>query len=276
MGVFDDDFAGSGDDRDDYDTDQNGDYDDDRDGPDDDNRGGQNGDRDSGGRRDSRDGDARDGDPRPRRRNRPGSRQRQGETIRDLRGQLDALTEAVRSSGLQVNASRPTRQRGEQQPAVDVDALRRQLTEEITASVRGTANEQIVSSRAETLLERAGFKGNVERGISMLDLRGIDPGDRDALLDAIDDLKDDSPELFGRRSRSRARRDYRNDERDDDGYSDDDGFRPRESRDRDDSRSSGRPAASRERMSNSRDRAPETDSLAETLSRAVGGGRRSR
>lgn len=177
----------------------------------------------------------------PRRRNRPSQSRRERDRIRSLEGQFSQLTELVKKGGLAVNAPKD---------APDVDAIR----QEILAEVQGRANQQIVTSRAEAALERAGFRGDSARGVRMLDLRNIDPGDRDAILDAIEELKDDSPELFGRVRRSRPVRD-----RDDD---DDDGYRPRES---------SRPVRSRERMARERGNgAVEQDGLAAMLSQVVG------
>lgn len=229
-------------------------------------------DRDDGSDETDDDGNDRDTDKdrdSKRRRNRPGARQRDAQRIRTLEGKLDSLISAIQSGGLAVNAPkddgrrRSTKDDNGAAQAVDVDALRREIESEII----GQSHKAIVRSEAKAALQSAGFRGSASRGVGMLNLKGIEVRDgevdEDALLDAIEDLKEDSPELFGR-----ARRTRRDSGRDRDYGDDDDGYRPRESR----------ATRSREQMSR---REPsgdtrESDSLAANLLRAIGGQRPSR
>lgn len=235
-----------------FDTD-NGPVDETDDGPDEfEENGGDNpdrrdsaGDDDGSGEEDGEPQGDRDGTPeKNRRRNRPGVAKRQAERIRGLESKLDSLIQAISKGGLAVDL--PKGSTGENQ-TIDVEAMRREISQE----VEGKANLRVLRTEARSALKEAGFKGDVARGIRMLDLDGIDPDDGDALIDAIEDLKDESPGLFGR-----VRRTSR--DRDDDDSED--------TRERD-----SRPSRSRERMSRSRDNGGgERDALAETLIRAVG------
>lgn len=244
MGVFDDVISGDQNmDRDGNDPDELDDSDDtdhDDDGSDD-------------GRSDRDDND-KDGDRR-KRRNRPSLQRRERDRVRSLETKLDGLIQAISKGGLGVNADKDSKD------TVDVDALRR----EVEAEVMGRTNQRLVVSEARSALKDAGFRGDASRGVRMLDLKGIDPDDQDAILDAIDDLKDDSPELFGRvRRNGRSSRSNRDDyDRDDDG--------PEDNRRQRESRGSGR---SREGMSrDGTGGGSESDSLAANLLRAVGGSR---
>jgi len=235
MGVLDDIVTGpEGDGNDDLDLDQDDDLDDDRDDDD---------------RDDDKDG--KPDDKSKRRRNRPGTQTRDRNRIRNLEGQLSKLVTLIEKGGLGANAPK------DDGKAVDVEALRREIESDVSAK----ANARVIRSEARAALKEAGFRGDVRRGVRMLELEGIDPDDSDALLDEIDALKEDSPELFGRARRSRASsRDL-----DDDA---DDNYRPRES---------NRPARSRERITRDRSNGgSEPDGLADNLLRAIGGPRRDR
>jgi hypothetical protein len=233
MGVLDDIVTGpEGDGNEDLDNERDDDFDDDE------------GDDDEG------EGDDRKPDDKAkRRRNRPGAQTRDRNRIRNLEGQLSKLVSLIEKGGLGANAPK------DDGKSVDVDALRREIESDVSAK----ANARVIRSEARAALKEAGFRGDVRRGVRMLELEGIDPDDGDALLDEIDALKEDSPELFGRVRRSRSTRDADDDT--------DDGYRSRES---------NRPARSRERMTRERGSVPESDGLAENLLRAVGGARRDR
>lgn len=200
---------------------------------------------DSGNDDDGNDDDGKD--DRKRRRNRPGSVRRDRDRVRSLETKFDQLVKLIEKGGLAVNVPK-------EDDKPDLDKLRK----EIEAEVTGKANARVVRSEARAALREAGFRGDVARGVRMLDLDGIDVDDPDAILDAIEDLKDDSPELFTRVRRNRPSRD------DDDET--DRGSRTRESR----------PARSRERITRGSGEVSETDSLAAGLISAIGGSRRER
>jgi hypothetical protein len=63
-------------------------------------------------------------------------------------------------------------------------------------------SQRLVQVEARAELTAAGFKGDPKRGARMLELDGVTPGDTEALKEAIEDLKADSPSLF-RKSRTR-------------------------------------------------------------------------
>lgn len=236
MGVLDDitgDPMDGRDGDDDLDLDQNDDLDDDRDDDD---------------RDDDKDG--KPDDKSKRRRNRPGTQTRDRNRIRNLEGQLSRLVTLIEKGGLGANPPKDDK-------AVDVEALRREIESDVSAK----ANARVIRSEARAALKEAGFRGDVRRGVRMLELEGIDPDDSDALLDEIEALREDSPELFGRVRRSRASsRDLDDDT--------EDNYRSRES---------NRPARSRERITRDRSNGGgESDEFANNLLRAVGGARRDR
>lgn len=201
-----------------------------------------------------KDGD-KDGDKNRRRKNRPGSVQRERNRVRTLEQKFDQLLAALGKGGLATDVKDVNGGQGAQ--TVDVEAIKRDLT----AQIQGQADQRVIRSEAKTALREAGFRGDVRRGVRMLDLEGIDADDEDAILDAIDDLKNDSPELFGRVRRQQSSERNRDDDRDDD-------YGQRESR---------RPARSRERMTRSsgtENNGLQNDPLMGSLIRAVGAPRR--
>ena len=199
---------------------------------------------------DGKEGKEGEGDDKTkRRRNRPSLQRRQADRIKGLESKFDQLLSAIQRGGLAVNADKDSGKNGD----LDVEALRK----EIAGEIEGKANSRVIRSEARAALKEAGFRGDVKRGVRMLDLEGIDPDDEDALIDAIEDLKEDSPELFSRSRRSRSVQEDRDD--DEDG-----GYRQRESSDR--NSRSARPSRSREGMSRNRG---ESDSGGDPLTTAL-------
>jgi hypothetical protein len=80
------------------------------------------------------------------------------------------------------------------------------IRDEIRAEIAREYGSQILSTEAEAELVAAGFKGNTTRGVKLLILDDIDftdkEGRREAVRDAIAELREESPEFF-RRTRTR-------------------------------------------------------------------------
>jgi hypothetical protein len=236
--------------------------------------------------RDDDDSDSGDDDNRRSRRNESDDKNREKDTpsarralrrersrVRQLTAKIDQLSELMRKNGIGSDAvekaTRRTRTNGSRQEPVDVDAIRREVTEELTSKFREDSNARSIASSAVLALGEAGYIGKARRGVRQLDLTGVtvdEDGnvDEDELLDAIEDLKEESPELFrpSRRNRS-ARTSERQRDRDDDEEFDErdsKGDRPR----RDRSEGMGRGRGGR----------PPQDSLERALIAMVGGARR--
>lgn len=216
------------DDFDDVD-DNDDDLDDDRDGDDDDS------DTDDGDNRRSRRNDT---DDKNRQKDTPSARRalrRERSKVRQLEATVNQLSETMRKHGIgseqRVSTSRRSRSNGggngngngrEEAQTVDVDAIRREIQEELQSKFREDSNARSIASAAVLALGEAGFTGRARRGVRLLDLADVtvdDDGnvDEDELEDAIEALKDESPGLFrpSRRNRS-ARSSGRQRDRDDD------------------------------------------------------------
>lgn len=116
---------------------------------------------------------------------------------RKLTAEVAELRKAIKNGGI---GTEPDKNK------VDVEAIRKQIMEEVTQKVTADANARILVTEAKSLLKEAGFGGSAARGVRLLDLDGIPVTDgrvdEDELLDRIEELKEESPGLFERRARS--------------------------------------------------------------------------
>lgn len=213
---------------------------------------------------DHEDDDDRDDDPDAQRRQRTTKSaaraiRRERAKVRQLEATVSKLQKAIEKGGI---GTEPPKDK------VDVDALRKQLMEEVKAEVSADANARILVTEAKTALKEAGFTGRAERGVRLLDLDDLDPNSAtftDDLLERIEELEEESPGLFKRRARSdrdsgrdNARRSSRR--RDDDDEEDDE--RDSSNRNRRSSRSEG--------MTRQRGGGSNPDSLERALRQLVG------
>lgn len=169
--------------------------------------------------RDDDDDDSDDGDSRrSRQKDTPSARRalrRERSKVRRLEATVNQLSETMRKHGIgseqRVSTSRRQRSNGQQEPTVDVDAIRREIEDKLETKYREDSNARSIASAAVLALGEAGFTGRARRGVRLLDLAGVtvdDDGnvDEDELLDAIEELKDESPELFRPSRRNRTNR----------------------------------------------------------------------
>lgn len=88
----------------------------------------------------------------------------------------------------------------EKDKPVDVDAISKKIRAEVAAEYEEKANAVVLATEAADALRQAGYKGNPKRGVRALDLSDVTIAkgviDADALADAVEDLKLDSPGLF--------------------------------------------------------------------------------
>lgn len=146
------------------------------------------------------DRDDRDDDREPRRRaSRSAARalRRERQRSRALEERVDQLSKLIQKKGI---GTEPNKDK------VDIEAMRKQLLEEVRAEVNGDANARILVTEAKSALREAGFVGDARRGVRLLDLDDIEVSsgrvNDDDLDDAIEALKEESPELFRRSSRT--------------------------------------------------------------------------
>lgn len=197
--------------------------------------------------RDDEDDEDEDEDEEDRPRRRRSARANALRRERNKTRRLEAEIAAIRKNGLGGESDKKT---GD----VDIDALKAELRSEYEEKLNANT---LVSTAIAALADPAlGLKARPRRAVRLLDLESVDivngQVDEDSLLDAIEALRDDAPELFRRtrpRSDSGSRRSRHDDDDDDDEFDDEADrntrrsrpSRPARSEDNGSRRSGGRP-----------------------------------